>query len=76
MSSLKEKTRQFKLDFADWEWLLKEDGETQDGINEIKEYIKSIWHEEEERDYWISFVAERAAFRRELINMGKRICGK
>ena len=69
MSDLK----QFKLDFADWEWLLKEDGETKEGIEEIKMIIRNAWADDELRNAWINFVADQAKFRRELIAMSKGI---
>lgn len=76
MSDLKKITAQFRLDFADWEWLLREDGETDEGIKEIKEQIRTDWDNEELRKLWIDFVAGHAKFRRELIQMGKNLTEK
>ena len=73
MSDMKKKTQQFKLDFADWVWLLREDGETDEGINEIKLAIRNDWANEELKSLWIAFVADQAKFRRELISMSKGI---
>ena len=72
MSDLKTITLKFKKDFADWEWLLREDGETEEGIEEIRQAIRDDWHDEELRNLWIASVAERAAFRNELIELGKQ----
>lgn len=63
----------FKEQMADWEWLLREDGETQEGIDEIKQCIRDDWDDLEKRAYWQAFVKERSDFRRELIAMAHGI---
>lgn len=63
----------FKEQFANWEWLLREDGETQDGVDEIKQCIREDWDDLEKRAYWKEFVKERSDFRLELIAMGSGV---
>ena len=66
----------FKEQMADWEWLLREDGEPQSGIDEIKQCIRDDWGDLEKRAYWQAFVKERSDFRRELIAMGRGIADR
>ena len=61
----------FAQQFADWEWLLRDDGETSEGIAEIKRQIRDDWSDLEKRALWEAFVKERSDFRQELIAMGR-----
>lgn len=56
----------FRADFDLWVRMLRTDGEPEEGIEEIRETIRAAWHDEELRKLWIEFVAEKAAFVREL----------
>jgi hypothetical protein len=74
--------KQFKLWFADWEWLLIQEGELPEGIEEIKQAIRDDWENKEYRQLWMDYVKERSDFRKELIAMANGInervktCGK
>jgi hypothetical protein len=58
------------IDFKqDWEWFerrLREDGEPESGIAEIKEQIRQDWDDPELRLCWINQVKEEADFMRSL----------
>jgi hypothetical protein len=65
--------REFVEDFALWEIDLREDGETDAGIAEIKQVIRWAWGDDELRQLWTDFVAKEAAKRRALIDMARGI---
>lgn len=63
--------REFVLDFALFEQRLREDGETQAGIDEIKQAVRDAWPNEEMRNLWTAHVRKEAEFMREIQQMTK-----
>ncbi len=59
--------------FADWEFLLREEGYDDAAIEEIRQQIRDDWKDDDKRKFWHDFVAERSAFRHELIAMSRGI---
>lgn len=51
---------EFVRDFAVWERDLRDDGETSDGVEDIKESIRNEWHNLESRELWAAFVKKKA----------------
>jgi hypothetical protein len=59
------------LELAERYW--SEDGETLEGVEEIKQAIRNDWKEGEKRDSWAEWIAWIADFQRELLGMASRI---
>lgn len=64
---------EFKKQFADWEWILREEGETEQSIEEIRQYIRDHWGDLAWREDCKRFVAEKSKERQELIAMARGI---
>jgi len=65
--------RDFVLNFALYEQMLRDDGEKQEGIDEIKQAIRDHWHDPELRQLWIEFINYEADFMRGIQAMAKGI---
>jgi len=64
---------EFVQDFALFESRLREDGEPQEGIDEIKQCIRDDWADDEKRAWWQAYVKREADFMRELQAMSRGI---
>jgi len=65
--------KEFVEDFALWEIRLREDGETKEGIDDIKQCIRGDWSDSEKRSWWSAYVKKEADFMRELQGMVRGI---
>jgi hypothetical protein len=66
-------SREFIRQFADWEWLLRSDGQSSVSIELLKQCIREDWNDPELRAQWEAIARERSEFRQELVAMASGI---
>ena len=61
-------------DFALWAWrMVTLEDCPQSEVEQLREEIRAVWKDEEQRDYWTNRIKEEAQFSRELQGMAKGI---
>lgn len=65
--------REFVLDFALFEARELEDGDTPEGIAEIKRCIHEDWTDPEKQAWWKAYIKEQADIEREIMALARGI---